>query len=340
MRYCRSAVCLSIALLMLAIAPVASAAPLVKRTLCVFDIVGANGDMFNMMKDYKAAAVAWGVDLTIVPYTDEKIAAEDFKGGQCDAVELTGIRARSFNKYTGTLAAVGAIPDYKTLRLVLQVLSSGNPEIDKHLVTGVNEVAGIAPMGAAYLFVRDRSINTVNKLSGKKISVMAYDPQEAKMARMVGMTPVLSDITNFAGRFNNGSVDMCFAPIAAYSALELYKGLQPNGGIIDYVLGQLVAEVILKKDRFPPGYAQQSREWMFGQFDRAMQIINNAQKAVASKWWVHIPADDRAKYDEMMRTSRIKMTEEGLYDPAMTHLLLRVRCKLDPSRAECANPQE
>lgn len=335
----RKLVCLLSASL-LAVSSFASAAPLVKRSICVFDVVGANGDMYNIMKDYKAAAINWGVDLTLKPYTDEKIAAEDYKAGQCDALELTGIRARSFNKYTGTLAAVGSIPDYKTLKLVIQVLSSGAPAINQHLVTGVNEVGGIVPMGAAYLFTRDRSVDTVNELSGKKISVMEYDPQEAKMARMVGMTPVLSDITNFAGRFNNGSVDLCFAPIAAYSALELYKGLTPNGGIIDYVLGQLVAEVILKQDRFPEGYAQKSREWMFGQFDRAMKIIENAQAEVNPKWWVRIPSANRANYDEMMRQSRIKMTKEGLYDPAMTNLLLKIRCKLDSSRAECANPQE
>lgn len=336
----RKLIGLSLAAALVAVSPLASAAPLVKRSMCVFDVVGANGDMFNMMKDYKAAAVGWGVDLTIKPYTDEKIAAEDFKAGQCDAIELTGIRARLFNKYTGTLAAVGAIPDYKTLKLVLQVLSSGNAAINQHLVTGSNEVAGIVPMGAAYLFTRDRKVDTVNELSGKKISVMEYDPQEAKMARMVGMSPVNSDITNFAGRFNNGSVDLCFAPIAAYSALELYKGLTPNGGIIDYVLGQLVAEVLIKQDRFPAGFAQQSRQWMFGQFDRAMQIIKNAQAEVDPKWWVRIPADNRANYDEMMRQSRIKMTKEGLYDPAMTNLLLKIRCKLDPSRAECTNPLE
>jgi hypothetical protein len=66
-----------------------------KQTLCVWDIVGAQGDVFNMMKDYKLAAAKWGATLDLKPYTDEKIAAEDFKAGQCDAVVMTGLRARS-----------------------------------------------------------------------------------------------------------------------------------------------------------------------------------------------------------------------------------------------------
>jgi hypothetical protein len=53
-----------------------------KKTLCVWDIVGAQGDVFNMMKDYKLAAAKMGVTFDLKPYTDEKIAAEDFKAGQ------------------------------------------------------------------------------------------------------------------------------------------------------------------------------------------------------------------------------------------------------------------
>lgn len=336
----RNLVCLLLSAALLAVSSWASAAPLVKRSVCVFDIIGTNGDMFNMMRDYKAAAVGWGVDLTLKPYTSEKVALEDFKAGSCDSVEITNIRARALNKYVGTLAAVGAIPDYKTLKFALTVLASGNPSIDKHLKNGNNVAAGIVPMGAAYLFVDDRSINTVGELAGKKISVMSYDPQEAKMASIVGMTPVLSDITNFAGRFNNHSVDICFAPLAAYNPLELYKGLEPNGGIIDYVLGQLASVVFIKEDRFPKGYAQKSRVWLMGQYDRAMQIIKNAKDAVDPKWWIEIPPKDKAKYNQLMLKSRIKMASEGIYDKDMTHLLAKIRCHTDPTRAECANPQE
>ncbi|MGB1221614.1 MAG: hypothetical protein ACPG43_08740, partial [Alcanivoracaceae bacterium] len=36
-----------------------------KATLCVFDIIGASGDIYNMMKDYKTAALQWGVDINL-----------------------------------------------------------------------------------------------------------------------------------------------------------------------------------------------------------------------------------------------------------------------------------
>ena len=337
MRYLKAFTTAATAALALTLSPAQAAE---KRSMCVFDIIGANGDIYNIMKDYKTAALGWGVDLELKPYTDEKIASEDLKAGQCDAAVLTGIRGRQFNNYTGSLDSIGAIPSYDAMRTVITVLASGNPSINEKLVSGPYEVGGIAPMGAAYLFVKDRTIDTVSELSGKSIAVLEYDSAQASMASRVGMSPVMSDITNFSGRFNNGSVDICFAPIAAYSALELYKGMQPDGGMIDYVLGQLTAQVILKKDRFPDGFANSSRKYMLGQFDRAMTVIENANNEVDKKWWIRIPEADKLRYDEMMREARIALTNDGVYSKDMMSLLRKVRCKEEPSRAECVNPVE
>ena len=337
MRYLKAFTTAATAALALTLSPAQAAE---KRSMCVFDIIGANGDIYNIMKDYKTAALGWGVDLELKPYTDEKIASEDLKAGQCDAAVLTGIRGRQFNNYTGSLDSIGAIPSYDAMRTVITVLASGNPSINEKLVSGPYEVGGVAPMGAAYLFVKDRTIDTVSELSGKSIAVLEYDSAQASMASRGGMSPVMSDITNFSGRFNNGSVDICFAPIAAYSALELYKGMQPDGGMIDYVLGQLTAQVILKKDRFPDGYADSSRKYMLGQFDRAMTVIENANNEVDKKWWIRIPEADKLRYDEMMREARIALTNDGVYSKDMMSLLRKVRCKEEPSRAECVNPVE
>ena len=312
----------------------------IKRTLCVFDIIGANGDTYNIMRDYKTAAVQWGVDVELKPYTDEKIASEDLKAGQCDGAVLTGIRGRQFNSYTGSMDSIGAIPNYDAMRTVISVIASGNPSVNKHLVSGPYEVGGVAPLGAAYLFMKDKSIDTVPEMAGKSIAVLEYDSAQAKLASGVGMSPVMSDITNFSTRFNNGSVDICFAPVMGYSALELYKGMAPDGGILNYVLGQLSAQVILRKDRFPEGFAQQSREFMYGQFDRAMKLIDNAASEIDNKWWIPMTEENRQKYDEMNRQSRIALTNEGIYNKDMMSMLLKVRCKLDGSRAECVNPQE
>ena len=117
-----------------------------KQTLCVWDVTGTQGDVFNMMKDYKLAAARWGADLELRPYTDEKIASEDFKAGQCDAVMMTGLRGRQFNGFTGSLDSLGAMPSYDHVRKVLATLAK--PNAASLMVSGNYEVGGIAPMGA------------------------------------------------------------------------------------------------------------------------------------------------------------------------------------------------
>ena len=72
-----------------------------KKNLCVYDPSGTVGDAFNLMKDYRNAAAGWGVDFQLKPYTDEKTAAEDLKAGKCQAALLTGVRVRTFNKFSG-----------------------------------------------------------------------------------------------------------------------------------------------------------------------------------------------------------------------------------------------
>ena len=319
----------------LGVSAVSPAQAMVDRSLCVFDIIGASGDIYSIMRDLKTEAAGWGVNLHLKPYTDEKIAAEDLKADQCDGAVLTGLRVRQFNSFAGSMEAIGAIPTYEELRTVMRVLASEAPSITEKMKSGSYTMGGMVPMGAAYLFVKDKEIDTVGELSGKSISVMEYDPAQAQMASKVGMSPVLSDITNFAGRFNNNSVDICFAPVVAYSALELYKGMQPDGGIIRYTLGMLTTQIVLQADRFPEGFDLKSRQFMLGQFDRAMTVIENAEREVDDKWWIEIPEQDKLRYDEMLREARIEMTNDGIYNADLVDLLKKVRCKYDASRAEC-----
>ncbi len=67
------------------------------KSLCVFDLLGANGPIYAQMKDYKIAALRWEVDFRLKPYINESKAAADFKSGLCDAVSFTGIQSRQFN---------------------------------------------------------------------------------------------------------------------------------------------------------------------------------------------------------------------------------------------------
>ena len=251
-----------------AVAPMAAAQSV---TMCVFDVIGANGDMYNMVKDYALEMKAHGVDFELRPYTDEGVAVGDFNSGQCDAVAATDLRTRPFNRFTGSISAVGAIPTYDDLKTTLATLAQAKAA--PLMKQGDYEVLGIVPAGAGYLFVNDRSIDTAGELAGKRMATLDYQKDAIHMVNHVKATVVPSDITNFAGKFNNGSVDTAYAPAFAYEALELYKGIGEDGGIVDYPLAQLTIQVIARDDVLDDDTAQKSREVAWGMYGQAMDLI-------------------------------------------------------------------
>lgn len=161
-----------------------------KQVVCVFDLVGKSGDVFSLMKDYQLAAKNWGADIELRVGQNEAVIAEDFKAGKCDGISVTGMRGRQFNHFTGSLDAIGAIPDLNLAVKVMQGLAS--PTFAKHMVNGRYEVAGVIPVGDAFLLVNDRSINTVAKAAGKKLrSWIMMKPKKLWFNKLVRRRSVL-----------------------------------------------------------------------------------------------------------------------------------------------------
>ena len=334
----KSAVALISAILPLALLATPASAETIKRKVCVFDIIGNVGPVMGAMRDWSTAAMAWGLEAELVPFTNEAIAAEDLKAGKCDAALITGIRGRDFNQYSGTLDSIGGIPTMEHMRVLLQVMA--HPSSADKVTTEAYGLMGIAPAGAAYIFVNDRQINTLAKAAGKKVAVLEYDKTQSILVSQIGATPVASDVSNFSGKFNNGVVDVIAAPLVAYTPLELYKGMSPNGGIINYPLAQITMQLIARTDRFPADMMQTSREYFFKNLDTVLEGLAKEEKSVDPKWWVEIPDADKSSYEVMMQEARIQMRELGYYSSEMLTLQRRIRCKLESSRAECVNPVE
>ena len=320
----------SVAVFLITACTVVQAEP---KKMCVFDLLGANGPIFSQVKDYKTAAIAWGVELELKPYTSERVAAEDFKAGLCDAVSFTGIRARQFNAFTGTLDAIGAMPSYEHLKSVVTTVSG--VKAAKLMLSEPYEVVGILPAGAGYMFVNDRSIDTVGELAGKRIAILDSDPAQVEMVNFIGGSPVGTSIANMYSKFNNGSVDVTYGPAIVYEAMELYKGLEPKGGVINFSLLQLTMQILIRKADFPEGYGQKSREFALGQFDSAVTLLKKYENTIPAKMWVTIPADDITGYLEVFRQSRIRLRDKGIYNGKMLKLMRMLRCKKDPQLSEC-----
>ena len=323
---------------LLLIIPSANSADLVKRTFCVWDPVGSNGPYANLMKEIKIKAINWGVDLKISAYTDENVAANYFKTGQCDSVAVTEISSRAYNSFTGSIGAVGALPTMAELKMVLEVLAQ--PKAAKHMTNGPFEVAGILPVGSIYTFVNDRSIDSFDKFNGKKMATFDIDPVQIKIAQHIGASPVSSSIGRFSGQFNNGAVDIAFAPATAYMPLELYKGVENGGGVIQRPLLQATLQVLIHHEKFPPGYGQKSRNAFAGMIDGAFEFIKEVEMDIPEENWISMSEKSTESMDELFRSSRIKLRADGIYNAKTLKLMRKVRCKHTPENLECIEKTE
>ncbi|RZL10403.1 MAG: hypothetical protein EOP40_06530 [Rubrivivax sp.] len=315
------------------------------QKMCVFDILGATGDAFNMAKDYAVAMQKQGVSIELKAYNNEGVAIDDFRAGQCDAVLATAFRTRQFNGVAGAIDTLGSttiIKDgkidmaasYDVVRKVIQTYAT--PQATKLMTEGNYEIGGIFPFGAAYPVVNDRAINTVEALAGKRIAAFDYDKAQAVMIQRIGAQPVSADITNFATKFNNGNVDMIAAPSLAYKPLELQKGIGTKGAIARFPLVILTYQVVLNQSKFPAGFGEKSRQHWSGEFDRALGLIKNADAGIPAAVWMNLSPENVVKYNLMLREARLDIAEKGLYNKQGLRVIKKVRCSINPTDAECS----
>lgn len=314
---------------------IAQASNLLPLTMCVFDFVGNDGPVHKRMKEYKVDALRWGVDLSFIVYTDDRVASEEFKHGVCDMLNLPGIRAREYNDFTGSINAIGALPTYEHLGMVIKSLSS--PKAAKLMRKGYYEVIGIAPIGAIFLFVNDKKIQAPGDLAGKRITVLENAPATVYIAEHIGMTPVSSGIRNALQKFNNRAVDVTGAPAIAYEPMEMYKGLEPNGGVINWPNLQVTMQLLVRWEKVPEGFGQKSRDLMASRYLSKVREIEQSEATIPDKYWINISDESKNSWNDFFREARITLREQEVYNAKALTLFRKVRCKIDPELAECTS---
>lgn len=306
------------------------------QSFCVFDVLGMQGPFYNSMREYATLARKWNVELELKAYTSEAQAVEDFSAGKCDMVSITGIRARDFNLFSSSIEAIGGLKTNSQMKSVIDTIS--RPEASKLMIQDNYEVVGVLPIGAAYLFLNDRSINAVDKLKGKRIAVLAHDLVQLRMATRLGFAPLAADIDDFAQKFNSGEAELIAAPAIAYMPLELFKGVSNKGLVLKMPVAHLSLQVVTHLHKFSADFGQKSRSYFAGQFDNLQKPITNAEQEIL--YFFPAPDGEYDNYQNLLRDARISLTEEGVYDPKMISLLKKVRCKSESSLNECADNKE
>ena len=321
------------------------------QKICVYDFIGASGDLFNMARDYALAMQREGVTMELKGFNDEAVALEAYRSGQCDGFMGTAFRTRQFNAVAASIDSLGATTivrkgnvdmpaSYEVMRKLIQTYAAPSPQVAKLMTNGEHEVAGIAPAGAAYPFVNERRLKSVEALAGKRIVAFDYDKAQAAMIQRIKAIPVSATISNFHLKFNSGQADMMAAPTIAYLPLELGKGLGSKGAVVRFPLLLVSYQVVIRHDRFPDGFGAKSRTYWAGQFDRVMQLIRRADATIPPSLWEDLDPDDAVKYTLLLRESRIQLTQQGLYDKRGLRVLKRIRCHVNPGDTECETKLE
>jgi len=312
----------------------------VQMSFCIFDLEGNNGDIANMARSVAADARMWNLFINVKVYTDERVAAEDFKAGQCDGVAISTLRAKEFNRIVGSIDAPGNLPSYDALKELLRVLAT--PALASLGINGRYQVVGVVPIGSVFVMVDDRNINSIEKAAGKRVVVLDWDKSEAQMISAIGAQPVPADLTNFGEKFNNGQADIIAAPAMAYRPLELYRGIGSKGGIIRFPLMQATGTILIRRDLMLPKIPDldirlaQIRQLGLNHLDEIIKIFQRAEGDIPANVWINLKPADADRYSHMLREARLRMTQEGIYEPMMMGILKRVRCKLNPTDAECS----
>ena len=331
----------------------AMAAPLAQAAVpfCVFDMVGANGDAFNMAKDYAVAMQRENVDVELKAYTSEARAVEDFRAGRCDAVIATGLRTRPFNSVAASIDTLGSstvvrngridIPaSYEVVRKLVQTFSAESPMVSQLMTNGKFEVGGILPVGVAYPVTNDRRINTIESLAGKRIAALEHDPAQAVMIRRIKAIPVAADIPNIANKLQAGQVDMIAVPAIAVKPLKIDQAMGPNGGIGRFPLMILTYQMIFDRSKFPEGFGGKSRSYWMTQFDRLIQLVKKSEADLPQSMWVDLNPENTYRYTLMLQEARIDIAQQGLYDKRGLKIIKKVRCHVNPTDAECKSKSE
>jgi hypothetical protein len=319
-------------------------------SLCVWDPIGAAGPLFDATKNYALAMQKFGVHMKLKSYTDEQVAAEDFRVGQCDGLLATSIRTRPYNSVIPALDYAGATTivhdgkidinaSYEVVRKAMMVFAS--PGAEKMNIQDRFEVGGILPTGAVYMIVHDRSLFKKDKgFAGTRMMALDNDKEAAYLIQRAGAQPVACDLKTFVTKFNNGSLDVIFAPAVAYQPLEIFRGMGPNGGMSRFPLAFTSIQLILDRTRFPEGFGLHSRQYWVGQFGAVTAAVRRAEADIPPQVWVDYEPEQAAKYVASQRDLRVEMANNGFYNKVGLKVMKRVRCSVYAAAPECATQAE
>lgn len=154
------------------------------------------------------------------------------------------------------------------------------------------------------------------------------------------LRPLCPDGQQLGTKFNNGSVDLIFAPAVAHKALEIYRGVGTKGGVSRFPLAFSTMQVVLDRSKFPEGFGEKSRQYWASQFDQAIVAVRKAEAGVPAAQVVDDSQEEGVAFLVSQRDTRVELANKGYDDKQGLKVMKRIRCSVYSAASECANKAE
>lgn len=309
----------------------------IERTFCVWDILGKAGPVYATVADQQFRSMHYGLELTLEAYQDEDKLVADLKSGVCDAALMSGARALEFNRYTGTIEALGAVPSLLHLQTIFTVLSS--PKTAKRMTEGDYVVLGVASLGENYLYTASSNIISLQQLREKAVGVPEYDVSLNALAQRYQVDVNKGKLLSVVNRFTESEDSAMLAPIVGYhigGSGKVKRGM----GIVNAPISQSTIQLIGRADLFPLGVAQILREDFLLKFENYTSRVEVERANIPKDKWFGVAPEKQQEIANKLQELRISLRDQGVYDADMIKLAKRVRCRVTSEANECRDNRE
>jgi hypothetical protein len=310
----------------------------ITRHICIWDPLGKSGPIANTVEDQALRSLHYGMDLEVSIFNNERELVQNFKTETtCDAILIRGAVAMEFNKFSGTIEAVGALPERKHLQLLMQVFTS--PKMNRFMSDGQYTVMGVATIGGNYAFMDDKSFKSLSSIKNKRVAVQTVEPGMRALTKKFGAVPVEGDMMANVQSYADNNVVSMLSPAIAYLVMGSGQ-ISSDTGVLRNPISQSTMQFIGRSELFPDPLAQMLREDFLLKFDNYSALVDKEMALVPEDFWIETSDSETEKLSEATREVRIALRDEGYYDATMLRIARKIRCKFNPERSECINPTE
>lgn len=302
-------------------------------TWCVYDPVGAQGDITRRIKDITLYAQRDQVNVQLKIYKHETDAIVQFDQKKCSGLVATNFHTRNYNSFMGSTSGVGFITNNKTAQHFIQLLNQ--PALRPAMQQGEYEVIGFIPLGMAYMMLKSPTIYKVTDLKNKRIGVLAEIPPQSALVRSVRAQPVVLNFDNAIDIFKNNQVDILPIPIYSLLPYNLKRDFGESTRVINFPVVYAGLNIVIRSSEYPTGFGVTVRNWFAGQASVLIGQVLRWENRLPAYYWMDVSTSEKQAYELVIAKIRNQYSQNFFYDPRFVKLIKKLRCKDEPQYFEC-----